>query len=78
MPCSKEHKAEVRVRILEQASQTFRKRGLDGVSVPELMGQVGLTHGGFYAHFDSKEALYSEAFLRALEESLGRLETTSL
>jgi len=47
MPCSKEHKAEVRVRILEQASQTFRKRGLDGVSVPELMGQVGLTHGGF-------------------------------
>lgn len=60
----KEHKAETRQRILEAAAPLFRSRGLDGVSVSDVMSAAGLTHGGFYAHFESKEALVSEIMAR--------------
>jgi len=54
------HKAETRSRLVEAARRLFRERGFDGVSIDQLMGAAGLTRGGFYAHFSSKEALVAE------------------
>lgn len=60
---------------IEQASaRLFRERGLNGVSVAELMAGAGLTHGGFYGHFASKDALAAQACKRAFEESAARWE----
>lgn len=56
-----EHKAEVRARIVEAASRALRRDGLEGVGISTLMGQVGLTHGGFYAHFKDRDELVAEA-----------------
>lgn len=56
-----EETAEKHRRILEQAGRLFRERGFSGVSVSEIMKATGLTHGPFYNHFASKEALMSEA-----------------
>lgn len=58
---SKEHKEETRRRILEAAARAYREEGVEGVGIGELMQSIGLTHGGFYAHFDSKDALVAEA-----------------
>lgn len=55
-------------RILAEASRLFRERGFDGVGVAEIMKTADLTHGAFYAHFPSKEALVSEASIAALGE----------
>jgi TetR/AcrR family transcriptional regulator, transcriptional repressor for nem operon len=73
MPLSKEHKAATRERILSQAAALFRRDGVDGVSVPALMKEAGLTHGGFYAHFSSKDALIAEAVVRSLHGTADRL-----
>ncbi|WP_395664950.1 TetR/AcrR family transcriptional regulator [Methylocella sp.] len=62
----KGHKAETHRRVVEIAAQRFRAQGVDGVGVASLMADAGLTHGGFYAHFASKEALVKEALLAAL------------
>jgi TetR/AcrR family transcriptional repressor of nem operon len=56
-----EHKARTRARILDEAANAIRAEGPQGVSVAGLMKQVGLTHGGFYAHFGSKDDLVAEA-----------------
>ncbi|MDB6145167.1 MAG: TetR family transcriptional regulator [Pseudomonas sp.] len=56
-----------RETIAESASHLFREHGLKGVSVAELMSAAGLTHGGFYGHFESKDALAAEACTRAFE-----------
>lgn len=69
MPLSKQHKVETRSRILREAGALFRRDGVDGVSVPALMKQAGLTHGGFYAHFSSKDALVAEALTDAQDRS---------
>ena len=61
MPLSKEHKARTRARIVESARRLFKSRGYDGVGIDAIMADAGLTRGGFYAHFDSKEALFAEA-----------------
>jgi TetR/AcrR family transcriptional repressor of nem operon len=53
-------------RILQEASRLFRERGLDGVSVPEIMKAAKLTHGPFYNHFASREALVTEVIDRVL------------
>ena len=66
--------AEKHLRILDAASQLFRKRGFSGVSVGEIMRATGLTHGPFYNHFDSKEALMSESLDHASAASLLALE----
>lgn len=54
--------------IVEAATRLFRERGLHGISVVDVMAAAGLTHGGFYGHFQSKEALAREASERAFEE----------
>src|SRR5215831_12863322 len=56
-------------RILKEAARLFRERGFDGAGVVEIMKAAGLTHGAFYAHFPSKEALQAEAVECALGQS---------
>jgi TetR/AcrR family transcriptional repressor of nem operon len=69
MRVSKEKSAETQRRILDVASAMFREKGFDGVGVADLMKGAGLTHGGFYGHFASKQDLAARACTRALEGS---------
>ena len=64
----KGRKGETRRRIVELASRRFRAEGVDGVGIASLMADAGLTNGGFYAHFASKEELIKEAILHAMSE----------
>ena len=61
-------------RIVEVAARTLRRNGYAGVGVADVMKQAGLTHGGFYAHFASREALLAEAIERAGEASAQALD----
>jgi TetR/AcrR family transcriptional regulator, transcriptional repressor for nem operon len=70
MKVSREQAAQNRERIVESAAQLFRERGFEGIGVADLMKEAGLTHGGFYGHFASKEDLIAEASARALASSL--------
>lgn len=70
MRVSKEQAAENRDRILDNAARLFREHGFDGIGVADLMKSAGLTHGGFYGHFKSKEDLMAQAATRALEQSM--------
>jgi TetR/AcrR family transcriptional repressor of nem operon len=63
------HKKAVRERIVRAAAAALRGRGLDGVSIPEVMRQAGLTHGGFYAHFRDRDELAAEAIRAAAQET---------
>jgi TetR/AcrR family transcriptional repressor of nem operon len=65
MRYSREHKQETHTRIVKKASVRLREKGAHGIGVADLMKEAGLTHGGFYAHFDSREALVIEAFTYA-------------
>jgi len=69
MRYSREHKLETHARIVKKASVRLREKGAHGVGVADLMKEAGLTHGGFYAHFDSREALVIEAFAHAMDRS---------
>ena len=69
---SREQAEKHREAIEAASSRLFRERGLNGISVAELMGSAGLTHGGFYSHFDSKDALAAIACGRAFAESAQR------
>jgi len=70
MRYSREHKQETHDRIVKKASVRLREKGAHGVGVADLMKEAGLTHGGFYAHFDSREALVIEAFGYAMDRSM--------
>ena len=72
MRYSKEHKQETHARIVKKASVRLREKGAHGIGVADLMKEAGLTHGGFYAHFDSREALVIEAFAHAMDRSTER------
>ena len=72
MRVSREQAAQNRERIIETASRLFREKGYDGIGVADLMKSAGLTHGGFYGHFASKEDLLAEAFGKAMEKSAQR------
>ena len=61
-----------RQQITEASARLFKERGLNGVSVADLMGAAGLTHGGFYGHFESKDALAGVAVAHAFEQSAER------
>jgi TetR/AcrR family transcriptional repressor of nem operon len=69
MRYSREHKLETHARIVKKASVRLREKGAHGIGVADLMKDAGLTHGGFYAHFDSREALVIEAFSHAMDRS---------
>ena len=72
MRYSREHKQETYARIVKKASVRLREKGAHGIGVADLMKEAGLTHGGFYAHFDSREALVIEAFAYAMDRSTER------
>ena|SRR5579863_9944937 len=62
-----------RARIVETAAALFREKGFDGISVAELMRAAGLTHGGFYNHFESKDALEAAACAEVFDKSLANV-----
>src|SRR5271156_4570045 len=61
MRLTKEKVAENKARVVETAARLFREKGFEAVGVADLMHAAGLTHGGFYNHFDSKDELAAEA-----------------
>ncbi|MBP0582361.1 TetR family transcriptional regulator [Labrys sp. LIt4] len=69
MKVSREQVAEHRHRILDAAARLYREKGLEGVSVAQIMAAAGLTHGGFYGHFKSKEDLIAQALAHVLSET---------
>jgi TetR/AcrR family transcriptional repressor of nem operon len=62
---SQEHKIKTHQRIVRTAAKRFREKGLDGVAIADLMKELGLTVGGFYKHFDSRDDLVAESFRAA-------------
>jgi TetR/AcrR family transcriptional repressor of nem operon len=67
--------ARHREQVIAAAARLFRERGLAGVSVPDVMAEAGLTHGGFYRHFDSKDALAATACEVAFaQQAIGRAD----
>lgn len=68
MPWPKQHKRETHERIVQAAAAAFREHGVAQVGVAEIMRRAGLTHGGFYAHFASKDDLVAEALAHASAE----------
>jgi TetR/AcrR family transcriptional regulator, transcriptional repressor for nem operon len=71
MKVSREQMAENRRRILDVASRLFRDKGFDAVSVAEVMNAAGLTHGGFYGHFSSKDDLIAQTLAHVLAGDSG-------
>jgi len=65
-------KEETRARVVKAAAAAVRAKGPDGVGVAEIMKEAGLTHGGFYAHFPSKEALVAAAIGEAFDQGRRR------
>lgn len=67
------HKARVRTRILDEAAAALRAGGTEGLSVANLMKRAGLTHGGFYAHFENRDDLVAHAVERMFQDSRAML-----
>src|SRR5215468_9895173 len=76
MPWPRHHKKQTRARIVAAAAAALRANGISGVSVADIMDQVGLTHGGFYSHFGSKERLLGAAVKQAGGETIEALSKT--
>jgi TetR/AcrR family transcriptional regulator, transcriptional repressor for nem operon len=77
MPWPADHKNQTRERIVEAAAAAFRAGGVDRVRLEDIMARAGLTHGGFYAHFKSKDELLRAALERASAETVQRLSNPS-
>jgi TetR/AcrR family transcriptional repressor of nem operon len=67
---SKQEAAETRRRIVKAAAAKFRQNGIGGTGLSDLMAAAGLTHGGFYRHFDSKDQIVAEACAAAAESAM--------
>jgi TetR/AcrR family transcriptional repressor of nem operon len=72
MKVSREQAAENRARVIEVAGRLFREKGFDGVGVADIMRGAGLTHGGFYGQFASKDDLAAQACAQTLDRSVAR------
>ncbi len=70
MKVTREQAIQNRDRVLDVAARLFRERGFDGIGVADLMKSAGLTHGGFYGQFGSKEELMTEACARSFDGAL--------
>lgn len=68
-----DHKAQTHARILKVANRRFREEGFELTTIPEVMEDAGLTHGGFYGHFGSKDTLIRESILAAFHDSIAVL-----
>jgi len=77
MRITKQQAGENRERVVAAAARLFRERGFDGVAVADLMGAAGLTHGGFYNHFGSKDELGAAACAHALSQSVAAIEAVA-
>ncbi|MBY9062494.1 TetR/AcrR family transcriptional regulator [Sphingomonas yunnanensis] len=66
MRVSREQMSSNRARILDEAGRLFRERGFEGVTVADVMKAAGMTHGGFYGHFASKDALIAATIAHAM------------
>jgi TetR/AcrR family transcriptional repressor of nem operon len=75
MRYTKDHRKRTNKRIVEIASRRFRQDGIHAVGIAGLMSEAGLTHGGFYSHFKSKEDLITTSVAHALKKSFLRLKT---
>lgn len=73
MRYSVQHKAKTHERVLKKAAEQMCRRGVEGTGIASLMGKVGLTHGGFYAHFRDKNALIAEATGPMLEDGVAEV-----
>lgn len=73
MRVSQEEKDRSHQRVITSAARLVRELGIDGASVSDIMKDAGLTHGGFYKHFESKEALLIAALDQAFEETAARI-----
>ena len=74
MRITKEQAAENRARVVDAATNLFREKGFDAVGVAELMRAAGMTHGGFYNHFESKEALEAAACEGVFAKSVAKVQ----
>src|SRR4029077_19355426 len=74
MRYSTKHKAQTRARLLKKASEDFREKGLKGTGIAKLMGQMRLTHGGFYGHFANKSDLVMAAINKMFEETIDHMQ----
>lgn len=70
MKVSREQAAKNRAHVVEVAGAEFRQHGFDGVGISDLMKAAGLTHGGFYNNFPSKDALAAEAMTQAFDQTI--------
>src|SRR5882757_7486907 len=77
MKKSKKEAAETRQRIVKTAAAEFRRNGIDGTALADLMAAAGLTHGGFYRHFASKDQLVAEACVAGMETVVEDMQTTT-
>jgi TetR/AcrR family transcriptional regulator, transcriptional repressor for nem operon len=66
------HKEKTRLRVLSEAATAIRTKGAERVSVAEVMAAAGLTHGGFYAHFDSKDDMVAQAITHMFDHNYAR------
>ncbi|WP_121066267.1 TetR/AcrR family transcriptional regulator [Chachezhania antarctica] len=76
MRVSRDVAAKNRRKVVDAASREFRSNGYDGIGVAGLMKSAGMTHGGFYKQFDSKDALIAEATEQALKQNFDYWERT--
>src|SRR5258707_3263275 len=74
---SREEAAETRRNIVKTAGVRFRQNGICETGLADLMGSAGLTHGGFYRHFDSKDRLVSEASADAFAAKIREMEASA-
>jgi TetR/AcrR family transcriptional repressor of nem operon len=74
---SREETAQTRQRIVETGAIEFRRNGISGTGLADVMTAAGLTHGGFYRHFDSKEALVMECLTNSLDCLRASIETAT-
>jgi TetR/AcrR family transcriptional repressor of nem operon len=72
-----DYKAKTRQKVLTEAAKVMRAEGLQGMGVANVMGKAGLTHGAFYAHFDSKDALIAETIAEMAQAARGRFDTVT-
>src|SRR5262245_56084828 len=73
---SREEAAATRERIVDAAAREFRQNGIAETGLNDLMHAAGLTHGGFYKHFESKNQVVGEAIKRSLEQTLANMESS--
>src|SRR4030081_2274941 len=74
MRLTKEKVAKNKARVVETAARLFREKGFEGVAVADLMHAAGLTHGGFYNHFESKDELAAQACAQIFEGAVAMME----